>query len=110
MKAAITRMFHYRDPGGRGQTLHPALACTMSRNDPDGARSPFARYEFGRCRIRSVREKFRLVIALAIIFTGAYSDASEGQNSLSITDTQLADQMKGGLVGQLFGQARTLLL
>ena len=23
--------------GGRGQTLHPALACTMLRNDPEGA-------------------------------------------------------------------------
>ena len=49
-----------------------------------------------------------IVIALAIISTGVYSDASEGQNSLSITHTQLADQMKGGLVGQLFGNLNGL--
>ena len=49
-----------------------------------------------------------IVIALAIISTGVYSDANEGKNSLSITHTQLADQMKGGLVGQLFGNLNGL--
>ncbi len=33
--------------GGRGQTLNLALACKIARNDPDGVRSSFARYEFG---------------------------------------------------------------
>lgn len=53
--------------------------------------------------------KAAIVIAQAVIFTGAYSDASEGQNSLSITHTRLADQVKGGLVGQLFGNLNGLV-
>ena len=61
------------DSGGRGQTLHPALACTMSRNDPDGARIPFARYESAGCRVRSVYAICGLGLCLAFV-PAAFSD------------------------------------
>ncbi|QXD24091.1 ADP-ribosylglycohydrolase family protein [Opitutia bacterium ISCC 51] len=49
------------------------------------------------------------VFGLAVIFTGLIPKASEGQHSLSISHDQLADQMKGGLVGQLFGNLNGLV-
>lgn len=44
-------------------------------------------------------------VLLAVIFV----NTSQGQTSLSITHAQLADQMKGGLVRQLFGNLNGLV-
>ena len=55
-----------------------------------------------------VNLKAAFVITLTAFFTVICAYASEGQNSLSITDTQLADKVKGGLIGQLFGNLNGL--
>lgn len=49
-----------------------------------------------------------IVLALTVVHSGMNSNASEGENTLSITHAQLADKMKGGLVGQLFGNLNGL--
>ena len=49
------------------------------------------------------------IIIQAILFASLAAHSSEGQNTLRITHAQLADQMKGGLVGQLFGNLNGLV-
>ena len=57
--------------------------------------------------------KFRLSTACiatqAVLLAVIFVNTSQGQTSLSITHAQLADQMKGGLVGQLFGNLNGLV-
>ena len=50
-----------------------------------------------------------VIIIQAILFASLAAHSSEGQNTLRITHAQLADQMKGGLVGQLFGNLNGLV-
>ena len=57
--------------------------------------------------------KFRLsavcIATQAVLLAVIFVNTSQGQTSLSITHAQLADQMKGGLVGQLFGNLNGLV-
>ena len=50
-----------------------------------------------------------VIIIQAMLFASLAAHSSEGQNTLRITHAQLADQMKGGLIGQLFGNLNGLV-